>query len=234
MNCFYPGVNGAIVARVRFIDDQLTASIQNGLEQLVIIGAGYDTRAYRFNLPDSGLCVFEVDQATTQKLKIRKLKTILSEIPGHVSFVPVDLEREELEDKLFAAGYDDNHKTLFIMEGLVMYLPRAVVDELLMFIANRSGKGSAAVFDYLPESMVDGSVQVREGRSMYRFVMKNGEPFRFGMDVAQMDQFLTEKGFVHIDNRPATDYRDAYFTGSNQSRKISTLFSLVYASIENQ
>jgi methyltransferase (TIGR00027 family) len=234
MNYFYPGVNGAVVARVRFMDDRLNACIQKGLEQLVIIGAGYDTRAYRLNIPDNSLRVFEVDQPATQQVKISKLKSFLSEIPGYVSFVPVDLEREKLEDKLLASGYDENQKTLFLMEGLVMYLPGAVFDELLMFIAGRSGKGSAVVFDYLPRSMVDGSVQAREGRSMYRYVVKNGEPFRFGMDAAQMDQLLSEKGFEHITNRPATDYRDAYFKGGNHNRKISKIFSFVYASKENE
>ena len=69
MNHVYPGVNGAVVARVRFIDDYLNACIKKGLEQLVIIGAGYDTRAYRFNIPDNGLRVFEVDQQATQQVK---------------------------------------------------------------------------------------------------------------------------------------------------------------------
>ena len=73
MNSFYPGVNGAVVARVRFMDDRLEASIQEGLEQLVIIGAGFDTRAYRFNIPDAGIRVFEVDQSRTQQVKIKKL-----------------------------------------------------------------------------------------------------------------------------------------------------------------
>ena len=234
MNHVYPGVNGAVVARVRFIDDYLNACIKKGLEQLVIIGAGYDTRAYRFNIPDNGLRVFEVDQQATQQVKISKLKSFLTDIPVHVNFVSVDIEKEKLKDKLLAAGYDANKKTLFIMEGLVMYLTKAVFGELLTFIAGCTGKGSSVVFDYLPESMVDGSVRTREGRSMYRHVVKKGEPFRFGMDSEQMDQFLSEKGFVHITNRSAAEYKDIYFKGINQNRKISELFSFVHASLANR
>ena len=234
LNFFFPGVNGAIVARVRFMDDYLKACIEKGLEQLVIIGAGYDTRAYRFDLPDNRLRVFEVDRSATQKAKIGKLKSFLPDIPGHVSFVSMDIEKKNLEDKLPAAGYDPDKKTLFIMEGLVMYLTKAVVGELLTFIDSYSGKGSSVVFDYLPESMVDGSVRAREGRSMYRFVVKQGEPFRFGMAPEQMGQFLSDKGFVHISNRPATDFKDAYFKGINQNRNISELFSFVHASLPNR
>jgi len=231
LNHLYPGVNGAVVARVRFMDDLLNARIKDGLEQLVIIGAGYDSRAYRIDIPETGFLVFEVDQKATQQRKIRKLKSFLTDIPGYVTFVSMDIEKENLEDKLLAAGYDADQKTLFIMEGVVMYLTEAVVGELFTFIAGRSGKGSSVVFDHLPESMVDGTEQTREGRSMHRFVLKKGEPFRFGMDPEQMDQFLSEKGFVRITNQPAADYKDAYFKRISQDRKISALFSFVHASL---
>ena len=119
------------------------------------------------------------------------------------------------------------------MEGLVMYLTKAVFGDLLTFIACCSGKGSSVVFDYLPESIVDGTIRCREGRSMHRHVVKKGEPFRFGMAADQMDQLLSEKGFIYISNRPAADYKDTYFKGINRQRKISKVFSLVYASIAN-
>lgn len=231
MNRLYPGVNGAVVARVRFMDDCLAAGLQKGLEQLVVIGAGYDTRAYRFDFPDNGFRAFEVDRPATQTVKIRKLKTFLPEIPGHVTFVAMDLDRETPADRLPAAGYDPGKKTLFIMEGLVMYLAREVVEGLLTFVAEHSGKGSRVVFDYLPESIVDGTIPAREGRAMYRFVVKSGEPFRFGMSPGRMDQFLSARGFVQITNRPATDFRADYFAGSK--RKISTIFSFVSAAPED-
>ena len=80
--------------------------------------------------------------------------------------------------------------------------------------------------------MVDGTVREREGRAMYRHVVKKGEPFRFGMAVEQMNRFLSEKGFSHFTNRQATDYKDAYFKGGNRKRKISNIFSFVYASMD--
>ena len=204
------------------------------MELFYIIGAGYDTRAYRFNIPDNGIRVFEVDRRATQQLKIRKLKAIFNAVPDHVTFVSVDLEKGKLGDELLAAGYDADKMTLFIMEGLVMYLTKAAFAELLAFIAGCAGKGSSVVFDYLPESMVDGSVRAREGRSMYRYVMKKGEPFRFGMATEQMDRLLSEMGFVHITNRPAVDYQDAFFKGINRNREISKLFSFVQAVTPNR
>jgi len=152
-----PGVFGCLVGRTRYIDDCLKACIDDKIEQLVILGAGYDTRAYRFGELKEKVKVFEVDHPATQEVKIEKVSRMLGSLPGNVVYVPIDFEKERLDKKLFESGYDRSLKTLFIWEGVTMYLTAESVDRTLAFIAGYSGKGSRVVFDYLFESAIDGT-----------------------------------------------------------------------------
>ena len=138
----FPGLANSIRARVRYFDDFVRTSIDEGLEQLVILGAGYDTRAYRIEGLKGKVKVFEVDHPDTQSVKIEKVKEIFGFLPDHVIYVPVDFETENLGERLIVQGFDRSLKTLFLTEGLVMYIPPEAVDETLSFIAKNSGKGS--------------------------------------------------------------------------------------------
>ena len=231
MNLFFPGVNGAIVARVRFIDDFLVNCLDHGMEQLVILGAGYDTRAYRFEALKEKAIVFEVDHPETQQAKLDKLRLIFNGGQEHVVHVPLDLKHDPLNERLYESGFDQRKITLFILEGLVMYLPPPVVDQIFGFISGHSGTGSAMVFDCLPASIVDGSIQAREGRAMYRFVRRHGEPFAFGLNADHLEAFLVHRNFHHIHRVNAVDCKSAYFRGRSRQRKVSPIFSFVHASV---
>ncbi len=115
---------GFIVARCRYMDDLLSESLDGGIQQLVILGAGFDSRAYRFNRLKKGVKVFEVDHPATQKNKLKKLARILGPggLPGYVTFVPVDFTREPLAKRLSDYGYAEQLKTLFLWEGVTTYL----------------------------------------------------------------------------------------------------------------
>ncbi len=114
----FPGGVASTVVRIGFIDDCLKQCIDNGIEQLVILGAGYDSRAYRFDRLKECARVFEVDHPATQKMKKSKVIRIFGALPDHVAYVPVDFENEKPDSKLLKSGYKDNMKTLFIWEGL--------------------------------------------------------------------------------------------------------------------
>ena len=152
-----PGTMGFLVARERYIDDYLQACLDEGLEQLVILGAGYDSRAYRFDQLKNGR-VFEVDHPATQLAKIAKLERILGTLPAYVVFVPIDFETQTLERRLAESGYDNHKKTLFIWQGVTQYLTPEAVDSTLAFVANHSGQGSSIIFDYMYTSLLDGTV----------------------------------------------------------------------------
>ncbi|MCK9579769.1 MAG: class I SAM-dependent methyltransferase [Methanoregula sp.] len=223
-----PGVRNSIIARVRYFDDVVNSSIGDDLEQLVILGAGYDTRAYRIE-GLKNVRIFEVDQPATQKIKVEKIKEIFGTLPSHVTYVSADIGVDELGRRLHESGYDRSQKTLFIIEGLFMYLPPGSVDETLSFIAHNSGRSSTIVFDYIPESVVDGTCELEAGKNWRKGVMDVGEPFLFGIKEGEIETFLTQRGFSKIRNVTSKDYKKAYFFGKNESREMNSLLSFAYA-----
>ena len=125
--------------------------------------------------------VFEVDHPDTHNVKIKKVKEIFGSLPDHVTYVPVDFETENLGERLVIQGYDRSLKTLFLLEGLVMYIPPEAVDETLSFIAKNSGKGSVILFDYYLESVVDGTCELEVGKNILNYTKQQGEPLQFGI-----------------------------------------------------
>lgn len=227
---FYPGMWNALVARTRYIDDYLASCIRDGIKQLVILGAGYDSRPYRFDFKGR-VTVFEVDYPATQRLKAKKLKEILGNLPDHVVFVPIDFNEETLEKRLYESGYDNRLKTLFIWEGVVVYLPPRAVDGTLAFVADNSPGGSSIIFDYVYACVVDGSCRTKETARMRRSARLVGERWEFGLDKEKVEAFLAERGFHHVVNADSEFLKKAYFKGVNEARDILPVFGIVHATV---
>ena len=224
-----PGVNGAIVARIKYIDECLVRLLGEGLQQLVIIGAGYDTRAYRIPGVREGVTVFEVDHPLTQETKIRTIREIFAELPDHVVFVPVVFGADRLDRKLVAHGYDPHRKTLFIIEGLLMYIPQPAVDALLAFVAKASGPGSAFVADYFEASVVAGTSPLPEARALKAFVEQEGSALQFGFEENGAEAYLKGRGFAAVDTINAAACKARYFPPASHARQVSTMFNFVKA-----
>jgi methyltransferase (TIGR00027 family) len=225
-----PGWRNAIRARIRYFDDTAKWEAGAGLEQLVIPGAGYDTRAYRMDGLRK-LNMFEIDRAETIKFKTGIVAKLFGSLPEHVAYIPADLNAENLKEDLFRAGYSSQKKTLFLLEGLVMYMPRDAVCELLVFIRENSLPGSRVLFDCLPEFMVDGTID-REGSGFIRnYTHVIGEPFRFGLPEGTAGSFLAQQGFDDISVLTGEDFRRLYFTGQQENQTVSGLMSVVYGRV---
>ena len=222
-----PGYSNSIVARVQYFDDIVKLSTLDGLEQLVIMGAGYDTRAYRIG-ELKNVHVFEIDHPDTIKVKKEKINEIFGFIPDHVIYVPADLEVEKIDQKLAESGYDKTKKTLFAMEGLIYYLPPEAVDDLLSFIVHSSGKESAVVFDY---GRVKPDTTIHKGKSGYDFAKQRGEPVKSSIN-EPIEKFLSERGFYKINNMDSKDYKKAYFYGKNGDREVNDMASFVHAVVK--
>jgi len=227
----FPGLGNSIRARVRYFDDFVKASLADGVEQLVILGAGYDTRAYRID-GCRNIRVFEVDHPATQVIKQEKIKRIFGQLPGHVLYVPVDFECDNLGEKLLEKGYDRSKKTLFVLEGLIMYIPPISVDETLSFIVRFSGKASRIIFDYYPKSLVDGTSDLEAAANVRKYVADQGEPLLFGIEENDVEAFLARRGFSQIESVTSEDYRKAYFQGANKERTVSNLLYFAHASVK--
>lgn len=227
--------SGYIVARARYIDDYLTRCINDGgIDQLVILGAGYDTRAYRFEELKDGCKVFEVDHPATQMRKKKKIEKIFGSLPDHVVYVSMDFKREELDEKLPEYGYDKKLQTLFIWEGVTYYLSEEDVNKTLSFIASNSGIGSCVVFDYLLASVIDGTFKTERAEKFKDRLAKIDEPVTFGIEEETIDTFLSSRGFSYVNNVGPEFLKEAYFKRENKDRWISPFYNIVDATVNHK
>jgi methyltransferase (TIGR00027 family) len=224
-----PGFIGFVTGRERYIDDYLLYFLEKGLQQLVILGVGYDSRAYRLETLKGRVKIFEVDHPATQQVKRKKLIQIFGALPGHVVFVPIDFNRQTLEQRLLESGYNDSLKTLFIWQGVTYYLTPESVDGTLAFVAHHSGAGSAIIFDYMFTSLLDGTVKRGEVIRMRRTRRFTGEGLNFGVPEGTIEKFLRQRGFVQVKNVTAGDLKKIYFTGVNQNREVAAGYAIVSA-----
>jgi len=219
---------GFIVARCRYMDDLLYEALDQGMQQLVILGAGFDSRAYRIDRIKDGVKVFEVDHPATQRAKVKKLARILGPdgLPGYVRFVPIDFNCETLAARLPQCGYSDRLKTLFIWEGVTPYLDAPAVDNTLAFVAQHSAPGSAIVFDFMCEQPAlqpkgdVGILLVSFLRSFFKEVRS------FEIEQGQIEAFLSARGFSHVQHVTGADLHRRYFTGKNAGRKITSGYGI--------
>jgi methyltransferase (TIGR00027 family) len=221
-----PGVNGYLVARERYIDDVLRNFLHEGLQQLVILGAGYDSRPYRFDLSGQ-VKAFEVDHPVTQADKLEKVQRVFSQIPDHVTFVPVDFNTQTLSECLLSSGYDPGLISLFIWQGVTMYLTTAAIDTTLAFIEKNAAKGSAVVFDYVYQAVLDEVQKQSEIRNMRRYRFMTGEGLTFGIPEGTAEEFLRERGFQQIRDVTRDELKATYFTGKNANRKVVGGYGIV-------
>ena len=130
-----PGMNAYVYARTTFMDNLFIEALQNEISQVVLMGAGYNSRPYRFAGINHNSLVFELDIAPTQVRKKECLRKARIEIPAQVRFVPVNFNQGGLGDALDKARFELDEKTLFIWEGVSYYLDPKSVEETLDFVS---------------------------------------------------------------------------------------------------
>jgi methyltransferase (TIGR00027 family) len=226
-----PGVGEFLIARDRYIDDILQDFLNKGMRQLVILGAGYDSRAYRFDKLKEQTKVFEVDHPATQADKKEKVRRIFGTIPAQVTFVPIDFNSQTLEKRLPESGYDLKFVTLFIWQGVTMYLSSEAVDNTLKFVTEYSPSGSAIVFDYVYRKVLDGIQKQNEISNMRRYRFMTGEGMTFGVEEGEIEEFLKSRGFHKVRDMNTNGLKQTYFTGKNAGRKISPGYGIVVAEV---
>lgn len=191
------GIEGLInfaMAREQYIADVMGRELRAGIEQIVILGAGFDTRAYR--LPEAaGVPVFEVDHPTTQAAKREALRGVVDPLPANVHFARVDFDHDDLGERLRAAGYDESKRTLFVWQGVIVYLTREGADRTLGFIAKHSAPGSVVVFDSMDSAALAGSGSV----GLRFFTSAMGEKVTFGIGLGEIVPYLESRGFTGVE-----------------------------------
>ena len=190
-----------MIIRTRFIEERLDHAIRDGVSQVVILGAGFDTRAYRLVELLKAVQVFEVDQPSTQEYKKRRVREAGIEVPPNLTYVAVDFRHDKLGDVLTAAGYDSGRKTFFIWEGVTMYLPEAAVEETLRWVAAQA-PGSTILFDFVGARLIqfmataDLSKFPEAAQKAFERLRRltAGEPWIFGLPDTNEREFLGQLG----------------------------------------
>ncbi len=226
-----PGLHDYLVARARYIDECVQDRVREGIRQLVILGAGFDTRAYRLDGLRDRVRVFEVDHPASQREKQESLVRALGSVPAHVTYVPVDFQTQTLAERLRSAGYGDGQRTFFVMEGVSMYLDPGSVDATLDFVRGRSGAGSSIVFDYTYPEVLDGTLRHGSVRGLKRIQASTGETFRFAIPKGGAKGFLASRGFALLRDVDHAALDAAYFSGRGR-RAACPVFSIAVAAVE--
>ncbi|HEY3295869.1 MAG TPA: SAM-dependent methyltransferase [bacterium] len=182
-------------ARTVWLDGVFTRALTDGFSQIVFLGAGYDSRAYRFRDRLGGTRVFELDAPATQQRKRRQLELAGIPVPERVTFAETDFKEGALDDVLRRAGFNSRARTLFIWEGVTYYLPEATARATLDFVGTHSASGSLLCFDYMS----------KERKTHY-----TGEPFLFFLAEDRVEPFLREHGFTLLEHSAGDDIARRY------------------------
>ena len=204
-----PGIRGNLLCRTRFIDDTFRDALARGCEQIVILGAGFDSRAYRFPGADR-VHVFELDHPATQAWKRDRIERTRGELPSHVTFVPIDFEQQELGETLAAAGFRTGRKTFVLWEGVTQYIGAEAVDATFQYMSRAVAPGSEIVFTYIHSGLIDGSTQMQGAQKLLVELERHGEPWCFGINPPELSQYLAAHGLELIEDVGAMDYRTRY------------------------
>ncbi|MGB9114440.1 class I SAM-dependent methyltransferase [Bradyrhizobium sp.] len=193
-----PRIRWFIAARSRIAEDALNVAVEKGTRQLVVLGAGLDTLAYRTDLAGR-LRIFEVDHPATQAWKRGKLSAAAIAVPDTLTFVPVDFERQTLTDALGAAGFDHDARTFCSWLGVVPYLTEQAVFSTLALIAGLPG-GGEVVFDYVnPAASIAPAGRITH-QALAERVAALGERIQSYFDTERLRAELRAIGFGHVDD----------------------------------
>jgi methyltransferase (TIGR00027 family) len=226
------GMYEYIIARTKIIDKVFYSVGVKGFDQILIFGAGYDSRGIRLLKKGQKTKVFELDVPTTQTAKIKQFKKRGISYSSNIVYIPIDFNKETIEEKLKKYGFKPEKKTLFILEGLLMYLTQDAVDETFRLINIWSGQNSEVIFDYVFSSVVRGENLYYGEKEAYQTVKKASETWTFGIEKGHITSFLKERGMELIAHFNASDLEKKYFTDEkgNTIGKINGTHCIVHAS----
>jgi methyltransferase (TIGR00027 family) len=201
----WPGVRSSVAARTRLIDGLVEAAEQ---VQVVILGAGYDTRVYRLESL-RGRTVFEVDHPDTQRRK-RALLERRGVVTSHVQFVPTDFHLGRLAIAMADHGYQPSEPTLFLWEGTTNYLDAEAVDATLRWCAE-AARGSELIFTYINEDVFSDASKYQGAERVLGALDREHEPMQFGLAPERLASYLAERGLELMTDVGAAQYRERFY-----------------------
>lgn len=205
-----PGAYGFMTARLAYMDNVVRQEAATGLDQLVILGAGYDTRAYRMQDDLVDVRVFEVDQPAMSEDKRSRLESALGNVPGEVEYVVVDFTHDDLFERLKGHGYDESARTLFVLCGVSMYLQEETISDLFSQVAAHSAGGSSIVFDYVFDDVLSAPERHPGAPKWIERARAAGEELRFGVSPGRIGEIVSGGGLSLASQADTAELAERY------------------------
>ncbi|WP_434509770.1 SAM-dependent methyltransferase [Desulfitobacterium sp. AusDCA] len=219
-----PGLWSCMMCRKRYIDEKLLASLKQ-IDAVVNLGAGFDTRVYRFPaLTD--IPVWELDQPQNIEPKRVQLLKVFGKIPSHVKLVPIDFDREDLGSVLEAQGYSTDMRTFFIWEAVTQYLTEKGIRTTFDFLA-KAAPGSRLAFTYVLKDFLDGRAMYGWEKGYKRFV--ENKIWIFGMEPEAWPDFLKKYGWRVIEDMGYEEMAENYVEPTGRILATTPVERMVYA-----
>ena len=229
-----PGMHEHLISRTRFIDDLIEKSTSIDIEQYVILGAGYDSRAHRLKLP-SKLKIFEVDQPEVQE---RKRSWLSAKIPNkeNVTYVSVDFNHQSLKQQLLDAGLDQSKSTIYTLEGVSQYITKEALNSTLKELAVLNQNSNSKIFISYVNKLIKDDPKACFGlgysnpEKAVKFITngsaKVGEPWISFYSAKEIEDLLSQNSFTLIENRTLDDLNSKYFTPVGRTIPENRVFKL--------
>jgi len=209
------GIYEWVIARTKYIDEVFIHASAEGFSQVLLFGAGFDSRGVCFQSELKDAKVFELDAPTTQIMKIGQYRKRGIEVPSNLTFVPINFEKESVAERLKEAGFIKGKKTLVILEGVLQYLKPEAAYATLDTIRNQVGPGSWLAFDYAHASVLRGEGNLYGETGIMKGVNKYGESWQFGLEEADVESILCKYGFKLLDRKGPEELEEVYFKDVN-------------------
>ena len=229
-----PGFHEHLISRTRFIDELIKKSATSGVEQYVILGAGYDSRAHRLELPSS-LRIFEVDQP---EVLDRKLSKLPKELPNseNVTYVNIDFSYQSLTEQLIAAGFNQSKSTVFTLEGVSQYITKEAVSLTIKELASLTKEANSTFFMSYVDDLLDKDPEACFGKGypkaakraklITNLSAKAGEPWISFYSTEEIESLLSQNGYSIKENVTLEDLNSVYFTPVGRTLPENQIFKL--------
>ena len=229
-----PGFHEHLIARTKFIDELIQKSAVNGTEQYVILGAGYDSRAHRLELPSS-LKIFEVDQPEVSDNKLAKLPKQLPN-SDNVTYVNIDFSYQSLTEQLIGAGFDQKKSTIFTLEGVSQYITKEAVSSTIKELASLTRDTNSIFFMSYVDELLDKNPEACFGEGypnpakkaslIKGLSAKVGEPWISFYNGAEIEDLLSQNGYSIEENVTLEDLNSLYFSPVGRTLNENQIFKL--------
>jgi methyltransferase (TIGR00027 family) len=203
-------------ARTHYIDAALKKAAADGATQAVVLGAGFDSRAYRFHASLPQVRFFEVDLPATIEAKKARVAEALGQLPDYVRYAPIDFNTQKLEDVLLPLGYDPKQRTFFLLEGVVMFVVEPGNAATFDFIRANSAPGSVVVYDYVLKQVIKGDTKNLYAAAYLAYsVERVGEPYVFGWTPPEAKAWVQKRGFQLVEDVDHKELTRRHLTGTD-------------------